>query len=109
MAGAKLLLIEAAPINAIEISATAIDEWPPLNQSGLYQKVDGGFPLVVFSEAMDSAIVLSPASTFMSAAQSNFKDPQTGDTTLTFGPLGSIVEVFKCYDIIENLVHNSYA
>ena len=66
-----------------------------MNQSGIYQNLDGGCPLVVFNEAMDTAVVLSPATTFMSAAQSNFKDPQTGDTTLTFGPLGSISEVFK--------------
>ena len=65
-----------------------------MNQSEIYQKLDGGFPLVIFNQAMDTAVVLSPATTFMSAAQSNYKDPQTGDTTLTFGPLGSINEVF---------------
>ena len=80
-------------MHIIEISETAIDEWPPLNQSGIYQNLDGGFPLAIFNKVMDTAVVLSPATTFMSAAQSNFKDPQTGDTTLTFGPLGSIVEV----------------
>ena len=74
-----------------EISRTAVDQWPSLN--GIYQNVDGGFPLVIFNEAMDTAVVLSPATTFMSAAQSNFKDPQTGDTTLTFGPMSSIDKV----------------
>lgn len=39
----------------------AIDQWPPVNGSGIYQNLDGGFPLVIFNEAMDTAVVLSPA------------------------------------------------
>ena len=49
--------------------------------------------MVIFNEAMDTAVVLSPATTFMSATQSSFKDPQTGSTTLTFGPMSSIDKV----------------
>ena len=59
----------------------------------IYGNVDGGFPLVVFNSAMDTALVLSPASTFMSANQYSFKDDQTGETVLTFGPMSSIDEV----------------
>ena len=36
---------------------------------------------------------LSPASTFMSANQYSFKDVQTGETVLIFGPMSSIDEV----------------
>ena len=50
--------------------------------------------MVIFNEAMDTALVLSPATTFMSATQSSFKDPQTGNTTLTFGPMSSIDKVY---------------
>ena len=75
-----------------EISQTAIDEWPP--QRGIYQNLDGGFPLVIYNQAMDTAVVLSPATTFMSATLNSSKDPQTNDTALTFGPMSSIDEVF---------------
>ena len=59
----------------------------------IYGNVDGEFPLVVFNSAMDTALVLSPASTFISANQYSFKDVQTGETVLTFGPMSSIDEV----------------
>ena len=68
-----------------------ISEWTPEN--GVYGKVDGGFPLVVFNSAMDTALVLSPATTFMSANQYSSKDDQTGETVLTFGPMSSIDQV----------------
>lgn len=45
--------------------------------------------MVTFNEAMDTALVLSPATTFTSATQYSFKDPQTGDMTLTFKPMSS--------------------
>lgn len=77
---------------SIEISQTAIDQWPPIK--GIYQNLDGGFPLVIYNQAMDTAVVLSPATTFMSSTLNSFKDPQTNDTTLTFGPMSSIDEVF---------------
>ena len=70
-----------------------IAEWTP--DKGVYGKVDGGFPLVVFNSAMDTALVLSPASTFMSATQYNYKDNQTKDTIITFGPMSSIDQVGK--------------
>ena len=62
--------------------------------------MDGGFPLVVFNSAMDTALVLSPATNFMSANQYSFKDDQTGEfqTVLTFGPMSSIDEVNNCFE-----------
>ena len=68
-----------------------IQKWS--SQTQVYGDLDGGFPLVIFNEAMDTALVLSPATTFMSATQYSFKDPQTGDMTLTFGPMSSVEEV----------------
>ena len=59
----------------------------------VYGNVDGGFPLVVFNADMDAAMVLSPATTFMSATQYSFKDDITNDTVVTFGPMSSIDEV----------------
>ena len=70
-----------------------IVEWTP--DKGVYGKVDGGFPLVVFNSAMDTALVMSPASTFMSATQYNYQDNQTKDTIITFGPMSSINEVLQ--------------
>lgn len=78
---------------SIEISRTAIDQWPPLK--GIYQNLDGGFPLAIYNQAMDTTVVLSPATTFMSSTLNSFKDPQTNDTSLTFGPMSSIDEVFE--------------
>ena len=69
-----------------------IAEWSP--DQGVYGKVDGGFPLVVFNADMDAALVLSPATTFMSATQNSFKDEQTNETVITFGPMSSIDEVY---------------
>ena len=69
-----------------------IDKWSS-SPGDIYGNVDGGFPLVVFNAAMDTALVLSPATTFMSANQYSFKDDQTGETVLTFGPMSSIDEV----------------
>ena len=43
--------------------------------------------------------MLSPASTFMSANQYSFKDDQTGETVLTFGPMSSIDEVIMIVHI----------
>ena len=86
------IMIHDNLLHYTEISETAVDEWPP--QEGIYENLDGGFPLVIFNEAMDTAVVLSPATTFMSATQSSFKDQQTGVTALTFGPMSSIDEVF---------------
>ena len=70
-----------------------IAEWSP--DKGVYGNIDGGFPLVVFNADMDAALVLSPATTFMSATQYSFKDEQTDDTLITFGPMSSIDEVRK--------------
>ena len=67
----------------LEIQATEIERGS--SQTQVYGGLDGGFPLVIFSEAMDTALVLSPATTFMSATQYSFKDPQTGNMNLTFG------------------------
>ena len=69
-----------------------IDKWSS-NPGDIYGNVDGGFPLVVFNSAMDTALVMSPATTFMSANQYSFKDDQTGETVLTFGPMSSIDQV----------------
>ena len=70
-----------------------IAEWSP--EKGVYGKVDGGFPLVVFNADMDTALVLSPATTFMSATQYSFQDNQTNETIVTFGPMSSINEVWN--------------
>ena len=70
-----------------------IAEWTP--DKGVYGNVDGGFPLVVFNADMDAALVLSPATTFMSATQYSFKDNQTNNTVITFGPMSTIYEVLK--------------
>ena len=72
-------------------SSIKIAEWTP--DKGVYGEIDGGFPLVVFNSAMDTTLVLSPASTFMSATQYSYKDSQTKDTIITFGPMSSINEV----------------
>ena len=57
--------------------------------------------MVIFNEAMNTAVVLSPATTLIlchgSATQSSFKDPLTGVTTLTFGPMSSIDKVHNYY------------
>ena len=42
---------------------------------------------------MDTALVLSPATTFMSATQYNYQDSQTKERIITFGPMSSINEV----------------
>ena len=73
-----------------------IAEWTP--DKGVYGKVNGGFPLVVFNSAMDTALVLSPATTFMSATQYNYQDDQTKDRIITFGPMSSIDEVLQLQD-----------
>ena len=56
---------------------------------------------------MDTALVLSPATTFMSATQYSFKDLQTGDMTLTFGPMSSVEEVnltsYSCNMLVKPL------
>ena len=70
-----------------------IAEWTA--EKGVYGKVDGGFPLVVFNADMDTAMVLSPATTFMSATQYSFKDENTNNTVITFGPMSSIDEVIN--------------
>ena len=66
---------------------------------------------------MDTAVVLAPATTFMSATLNSFKDPQTNDTALTFGPMSSIDEVLSnkfnmftaiyCYQLnkINDIMH----
>ena len=74
-----------------------IGKWSS-NPGDIYGNVDGGLPLVVFNSAMDTALVLSPATTFMSANQYSFKDDQTGETVLTFGPMSSIDEVNNCFE-----------
>ena len=56
-------------------------------------QLDGGYPLVLFNmfdSLMTEASVLSPLNTFMSANQYSFKDDQSGDTFVTFGPMSSI-------------------
>ena len=63
------------------------------SQTSIYGDLDGGFPLIFFNEVMDTAVVLSPATTFMSAMVDSFKDELTGDMTITFGPMSSINEV----------------
>ena len=67
----------------------------------VYGNVDGGFPLVVFNADMDTALVLSPATTFMSATQYSFKDEQTNETVMTFGPMSSIDKV-SWYSLFTN-------
>lgn len=74
-----------------------IKQWT--SQTEVYGDLDGGFPLVIFNEAMTTALVLSPATTFMSATQHSFKDEQTGETMLTFGPMTSIEEVIFNYSL----------
>ena len=69
-----------------------IGKWSS-NPGDIYGNVDGGFPLVVFNSTMDTALVLSPATTSMSVNQYSFKDDQTGETLLTFGPMSSIDQV----------------
>ena len=67
----------------------------------VYGNVDGGFPLVVFNADMDTALVLSPATSFMSATQYSFKDEQTNETVMTFGPMSSIDKV-SYYSLFTN-------
>ena len=78
-------------LHILEIKETKIGKWA--SQMPVYGDLDGGFPLVIFNKAMDTTLVLSPATTFMSATQYSFKNIQTGDMTLTFGPMSSIDEV----------------
>ena len=99
------LIFERRPIS--EIGATKIEKWS--SQAHVYGDLDGGFPLVIFNEAMDTALVLSPATTFMSATQYSFKDPQTGGMTLTFGPMSFVEEVnltgeISIADTLEQLI-----
>ena len=68
-----------------------IDKWSA--NTPVYGDFDGGFPLVVFDSAVENAVVLSPASDFMSANQATFKDDKTNESMLSFGPLSSITEV----------------
>ena len=89
-----------------EISGIRIDGWPP--QQGIYENLDGGFPLVIFNQDMDTAVVLSPATTFMSSASNSFQDDQTSETTLTFGPMSSINEVNKCSLSLRYFTANRY-
>ena len=58
----------------------------------VYGELDGGFPLVVFDSKMETAVVLSPMNTFMTALQTSITSKKTNDTMLTFGPLSTLVE-----------------
>lgn len=69
-------------------SLTKFGKWS--SAEGVYGSIDGGFPLAVFDSEMKNAVVLSPLSTFMSAAQTTIKSETTKDSFLTFGPLSSI-------------------
>ena len=89
-------------MNVTEIKETMIEKWSA--QTQVYGDLDGGFPLVIFNEAMDTAMVLSPATTFMSATQYSFKDPQTGDMVLTFGPMSSVEEV-KLMSVLQHNIN----
>ena len=71
-----------------EVGNFVIDEWAPGKVFG--GQIDGGYPLAVFDSTMSLASVLSPLNTFMSANQYSFKDNQSGDTLITFGPMSSI-------------------
>ena len=68
-----------------------IDRWSP--DVPIYSNIDGGFPLVVYDSVMENAVVMAPASDFMSANQATFNNTTTGEKTLAFGPLSSITEV----------------
>lgn len=81
-----------------------IAEWSPKN--GVYGKIDGGFPLVVFNKNMDTALVLSPATTFMSATQYSFQNEQTNETIITFGPMSSIDKV--CNFITQHFLYSNW-
>ena len=68
-----------------------IGRWSP--DVPVYGDIDGGFPLVVYDSVMENAVVMAPASDFMSANQATFTNKATGEKTLTFGLLSSITEV----------------
>ena len=78
-----------------------IDKWSP--DTPVYGDIDGGFPLVVFDSEMENAVVMAPATDFMSANQATFTDPVTGEKTLAFGPLSSITEVRRI--IMQLYIH----
>ena len=84
-------MIQKTYFSDTEIHGIAIDGWPP--KKGIYQSLDGGFPMTIFNEAMDITVVLSPATTFMSATVNSVEDDQTNETSVTFGPMSSIDEV----------------
>ena len=52
----------------------------------------GGIPAVVFDKAMKNAVVISPASQFMAAAQSVWEGMDKTDN-VGFGLLGAVTEV----------------
>jgi hypothetical protein len=79
-----------------------IDKWSP--DTPVYGDIDGGFPLVVFDSEMENAVVMAPATDFMSANQATFTDPVTGEKTLAFGPLSSITELPQGYTFSTILV-----
>ena len=72
-----------------------IDKWSA--DTPVYGDIDGGFPLVVFDKVMENAVVMAPATDFMSANQATFTNNSTSEKTLTFGPLSSITEVIQVY------------
>ena len=78
-----------------------IAEWTP--KKGVYGKIDGGFPLVLFNASMNAALVLSPATTFMSATQYSYQDDQTNDTVIAFGPMSSINKVCTMGSLWEKM------
>lgn len=60
--------------------------------SEVYGGLDGGFPLVAFSQASLDTMVISPLGNFMDVNQASWKTSK-GLSVFGFGPIGSLQQV----------------
>ena len=76
-----------------QVSQAYIGRWP---SSSLYEGEDGGYPVVLFDEAMENTIVLSPLNTFMSSLQATWTTTAK-ELVFGFGIMDSVKEIPEEY------------
>ena len=76
-----------------QVNEAKTERWP---KSSLSSSEEGSFPVVLFDEAMENAIVLSPLNTFMSSLQATWKT-SPGQEVFGFGIMDSVNEIPEEY------------
>ena len=71
--------------------------------SSIYNKVDGGFPLVIFDSELENTLVISPQNTFMSGHQVTWKPQNYTVPVWGSGIIGKVDMIPKGYSM-ETLV-----